>query len=55
MSFEPSFLIAKGFVIKWLVGIMSISRYSMCLLSTISENGIVCRAKAQVVVRLASA
>jgi hypothetical protein len=27
----------------------------MCLLSTISENSIVCRAKAQVVVRSASA
>lgn len=44
MSLEPSFFIAKVSVIKILVGSVRISRDSMHLLSTISGNGIVCRA-----------
>lgn len=53
-------LLNRGFKViakvKYLVGIIRVSSmYSMYLLSTISDNGIVCRAKAQVVVRVASA
>lgn len=47
-SFKLSFLIAK---VKSFIGVMWLSRYSVYLLSTISKNGIVCRAKAQVGVR----